>query len=107
MNALPKGLHLYFDCFSGAAGDMTIGALIDLGVPFEVIQTTLAKLPLSGYRLEIERVIRKGITATKFHVRIDGDHGPTHHHHEHHHHKHEHKHEGHEHHHDEEHHGHE
>ncbi|MGE3459038.1 MAG: nickel insertion protein, partial [Kofleriaceae bacterium] len=32
-----RGVHLHFVCASGAAGDMTLGALIDLGVPVEVI----------------------------------------------------------------------
>ncbi len=61
---------LYFDCFAGIAGDMTVGALLDLGVPFDYLQAELAKLPLSrlSYRLGLERVTRKGLAATLFTV---------------------------------------
>ena len=37
---------LYFDCFSGIAGDMTIGALLDLGLDFDYLKTELGKLPV-------------------------------------------------------------
>jgi uncharacterized protein (TIGR00299 family) protein len=59
---------LYFDCFAGIAGDMTVGALLDLGVPFDYLQAELGKLPLSrlSYRLGLERVTRKGLAATRF-----------------------------------------
>ena len=39
---------LYFDCFSGIAGDMTLGALIDLGLDVEALRAALATLPLDG-----------------------------------------------------------
>jgi uncharacterized protein (TIGR00299 family) protein len=66
-----RGLALHFDCFSGLAGDMTLGALIDLGVPVEVIQGELKKLPLTGYRLWQERVKRGALVGTKAHVDIE------------------------------------
>ena len=42
----------YFDCASGASGDMVLGALVDLGLPLDRLRAELAKLPLTGYRLE-------------------------------------------------------
>jgi hypothetical protein len=68
---------LYIDCANGAAGDMLLGALVDLGLPLEALQAELAKLPLGGYRLEAQRVQRSGLSAAKVDVRVDG--------HEHHH----------------------
>lgn len=56
----------YFDCFSGASGDMLLGALIDAGAPLGVLQEELAKLPVSGYELGAERVVRQGISGTQF-----------------------------------------
>lgn len=56
-----KGKHLYLDCFSGIAGDMFLGAMIDLGVPEEVIRENLAKLPLHNYQLRIGRVQQMSI----------------------------------------------
>lgn len=50
---------------------MTVGALVDLGVPEAVIREALAALPLSGYRVEFARVMRGGLAGTKFRVHID------------------------------------
>src|ERR1700704_749563 len=66
---------LYFDCFSGISGDMTIGALLDLGVDLGYLKTELQKLPLDGYRLEASRVVRANLSAMKFDVHIEGDPG--------------------------------
>ena len=60
----------YFDCFSGISGDMTIGALIDAGLKIETLEKELKKLGLTGYRLEVNKVAKKGISATKFNVKI-------------------------------------
>jgi len=62
---------IYFDCFSGASGDMIAGALLDAGMPVATLQTELAKLPLAGYRIAAERVVRQGFGATRFEVRLD------------------------------------
>ena len=62
----------YFDCFSGISGDMTLGALLDAGVPFEVIEEPLRKLPIEDFELDVERTSRLGISATK--VRVHGEH---------------------------------
>jgi uncharacterized protein (TIGR00299 family) protein len=66
-----RGLHLHFDCFSGISGDMALGAFLDLGVPEEVIRSELAKLPVSGYRIERTRVHRGALVGTKITVAID------------------------------------
>ena len=71
---------LYFDCFSGISGDMTIGALLDLGLDFDYLKSELKKLPVDGYELKVSRVTRSNISATKFDVIFAGD---DHHHHHH------------------------
>ena len=60
---------LYFDCFSGAAGDMILGSLIDAGVPLEEVRRALGTLAISPDTVWTERVNRAGITATKFCVK--------------------------------------
>jgi len=62
----------YFDCPSGAAGDMILGALVDAGVPFETLERELTGLGLGGYRLECSEVMKAGFRATKVHVHLDG-----------------------------------
>ena len=62
---------VYFDCASGASGDMILGALVDLGLPLDALREELAKLPLGGYRLEARRVHRSGLHATKLDVVIE------------------------------------
>jgi len=68
---------IFFEPFSGISGDMTIGALLDLGFGFEELKEKLSLLRLDGYRLSVERCLRSGIQATKFNVEI----GHSHHHH--------------------------
>ncbi|MDR2478326.1 MAG: nickel pincer cofactor biosynthesis protein LarC [Treponema sp.] len=94
---------LHFDCFAGISGDMTLGALVDLGVDPEQLRRELGKLELSGWKLEFRREQRGGITGTSAMVILDGQpehsacddghhHGHSHEHthghnrHEHHHH---------------------
>jgi len=62
----------YLECFSGISGDMFLGALIDAGVSSELLQNTVAALGL-GAKLEISRVVRSGISATKVDVWVDGE----------------------------------
>ncbi len=64
----------YFDCFAGISGDMTLGALVDAGLDWEQLQTDLAKLPLTGYRLQMEKVNKQGISGTKVHVLTEEGH---------------------------------
>ena len=61
----------YFDCFSGISGDMTLGALVDAGVDLAAIREELAKLPVTGYRLEARVVRRSGLRGTKVDVIVD------------------------------------
>jgi hypothetical protein len=56
---------LYFDCFSGICGDMTMAALVDLGVPEEHLKTELGKLRLQGWRLRFSHDSRHGIGGTR------------------------------------------
>lgn len=58
--------RLYLDCFSGISGDMTVGALCDLGVAPATIEAELRKLSLGDTRLEFERQTRRGISGIKF-----------------------------------------
>ena len=55
---------LYIDAFAGISGNMTIGALLDLGVPEDYLRTELDKLNLTGYELKISKVLKCGISAT-------------------------------------------
>lgn len=66
---------LYFDCFAGISGDMTMAALLDLGVPLAAVEEGLARLslPRSSYRLSREEVERRGVRATRFHVHVEQD----------------------------------
>ena len=82
---------VYFDCASGAAGDMLLGALVDLGLPVEALSAELAKLRLPGYHLEARKVHRAGLHATKVDVVVAGEHGHGVHHHAHHSHPHAHE----------------
>ena len=76
---------LYFDCFSGISGDMVLGALVDAGLPMARLKEALGSLAVDGYHVHAERVLRAGVSATKFIVH-DHDHGHhDHHHHDHHH----------------------
>ncbi len=60
----------YFDCPSGAAGDMILGALVDAGLPFEALSDELATLRLSGHTLERREVMKGAFRATKIDVRV-------------------------------------
>ncbi len=74
----------YFDCFSGASGDMILGALLDAGLPLETLQAEIAKLGLDHYDLSVEKVVKKGMGGSQAMVSVDEDHHHHHHRHLHH-----------------------
>lgn len=71
--------HLHFDCFNGVSGDMTLGALVDLGVDPDDLQRRLSGLPIGEFSLKAEKVKRAGIVGTHIHVEVEEDpHGHAH-----------------------------
>ncbi len=66
------GMVLYLDAFSGLAGDMCIAALVDLGVPFDVVREQVAHLKLSGVELRLRALPAGAIGASKFDVLVSG-----------------------------------
>jgi pyridinium-3,5-bisthiocarboxylic acid mononucleotide nickel chelatase len=91
---------LYIDCFSGVSGDMFIGALLDAGADSTILEKELKKLHFEEeYQLTWKKIVKNGITSTKFDVALtqtDHHHGHEHHHHDHHHgHEHDHHHDHH------------
>ena len=65
----------YLDCFSGISGDMFLGALVDAGVSPKLLEDAIEALDI-GARLEISRVTRAGIAATKVNVYVHGEKDP-------------------------------
>lgn len=63
----------YFDPFSGASGDMILGALVDAGLRLTDLTTGLSKLEISGYRVGAERVGQHGIHGTRVTVAVTED----------------------------------
>ncbi|HEY2932454.1 MAG TPA: nickel pincer cofactor biosynthesis protein LarC [Acidobacteriota bacterium] len=59
---------LIFDPFNGISGDMTVGALLDAGLPFEHLQQSYAALNVEGLEVAFESVSRAGVRASKFRV---------------------------------------
>jgi hypothetical protein len=59
---------LYFDCFSGASGDMILGAFVDLGLPMAGLREALGSLAIEYGEVTTERVTRAGVSAAKFRV---------------------------------------
>ena len=68
----------YLDCYSGIAGDMLLGALIDAGVPADALRAEIAKLGLEGVEVQAEKCVRRGITGTDVKVVTGHDHAHRH-----------------------------
>lgn len=96
---------LYFECLSGISGDMTIAALLNLGIDKDKLLKELEKIPVDGYKLVVTEKSKSGIMGTDFKVELenngvqnhsheqgDGDNHGHHHIHGHGHHSHEHSH---------------
>ena len=84
---------LYFDCSSGISGDMTLGALLDLGIDKEKFVEELSKINVDGYDVVFGKAVKNGIGANKVDVVItldgyDEDGHPVDHKHHHDHHLH-------------------
>ena len=71
----------YFDCFSGASGDMILGALVAAGLPDEVLRTELKKLAVGGYELNVQSINKQGFAAVKVDVKLTEKPGHRHLHH--------------------------
>ncbi len=69
----------YLDLFCGLSGDMTLGALVDAGLPLAALKRGLAKLDLHGYALRARRVLKGAVAATKVDVQVRHGHGHHHH----------------------------
>ncbi|HVL25132.1 MAG TPA: nickel pincer cofactor biosynthesis protein LarC [Thermomicrobiales bacterium] len=63
----------YFDPFSGASGDMILGALVDAGLSPTALSTELSKLPIGGYHLRADRAGQHGIHGTRVTVAVSDD----------------------------------
>lgn len=74
----------YFDCFSGASGDMILGALMDAGLSVEVLRGEIAKLGLTHYDIQVKQVTKRGLRGSQALVIVDEDHHHHHHRHLHH-----------------------
>ncbi|WP_028309238.1 nickel pincer cofactor biosynthesis protein LarC [Desulfitibacter alkalitolerans] len=67
---------LYFDCSAGASGDMTLGALLHLGVKVDDLNAELGKLPVKGFQVSVQKVKKRGIEALKAEVLITEEDAP-------------------------------
>ncbi|MDP8936348.1 MAG: nickel pincer cofactor biosynthesis protein LarC [Actinomycetota bacterium] len=63
----------WFHCFAGIAGDMALGSLVDAGADLDEVRALLDRLPLRGWSLDAEPVLRSGVAATQVHVRAADD----------------------------------
>ncbi|MGH9285897.1 MAG: nickel pincer cofactor biosynthesis protein LarC, partial [Acidimicrobiales bacterium] len=66
-------VRAWFHCFAGIAGDMALASLVDAGADLDEVRDLLDRLPLGGYRLTAEAVLRGGIAATRVIVAVDDE----------------------------------
>ena len=67
----------FFDPFSGASGDMILGALLDAGLPLPALRAELGKLNLSGYELQVEQIAQHSIFGTRATVSVTDEQSPS------------------------------
>lgn len=79
---------LYFDCSSGISGNMTLGALLEIVGDDNYLLDEIKKLNIDGYKIEISKKVKNGITGTHVDVILEHQHEEHHYEHEHHHHEH-------------------
>jgi uncharacterized protein (TIGR00299 family) protein len=63
----------YFDCFSGISGNMVLGALLDAGLELGALKKALAELKITGYKIEAQKVQKKGISGTLVNIKTKKD----------------------------------
>ena len=63
----------YFDCFAGASGDMILGALLDAGLDAQALRERLRGLNLPGWELDVRRVRKNELAATRVTVVARGE----------------------------------
>lgn len=66
--------RLYLECYSGISGDMTVGALLDLGADREKLNAVLRSIPAEGFDVRISTVQKSGVNACDFDVVLDAGH---------------------------------
>lgn len=67
------GRTAWFHCFAGVAGDMALGALLDAGADLDEVRSLLHRLPVGGWSLDAEPVLRGGVAGTRAVVEVDED----------------------------------
>jgi uncharacterized protein (TIGR00299 family) protein len=61
----------FFDCYSGASGDMILGALIDLGVDISYLKKEFGKLAIFGYKIDGKKIIKNNVSATDIYITVN------------------------------------
>jgi len=71
---MSTGGHLaWFHCFAGIAGDMALGSLLDAGADLDEVRSLLGRLPVTGWSLDVEPVLRGGVAASRAVVHASED----------------------------------
>jgi uncharacterized protein (TIGR00299 family) protein len=69
---------LRFECFSGISGDMILGSLLDLGLSLDDLRAELEKLNVKNFSVSASKVVKSGVSATKFEVVMGEEHSHRH-----------------------------